>query len=356
MSNETTSALVPGVSALDHPALGLNDEAAGDDLWPQRLLCVVPGAGAAVGWVADDLDAQARVLRLEGPSAPTAVSTIGIHLEQTRHLGASLCDHGAGSVAVLHAGRGDGDGQQQAQGVDDEMAVAAFDLLAGIEAGHAALRGAARALRVDDGRRRLGIAAHAVSPLLAQPLVHGLKGAGRGPAAEGLVDPAPGRKTLGQQAPGAARANDVAARIDHVLARVLGRRTAPALTLEQIGHQRPFGLGQIGVHAAGAVLAPVGLRVADAQRHPASDCRALAGLALRLEPVDARLPQRLAYRHRAYLNARASMQFACHLLQRRTRLLTRDRAQRRDVLCVERGLAPRPTSIRPVVPRPDSGS
>src|SRR5574338_222718 len=316
MSNEATGALVPCVSALDDPALGLNDEAAGDEFRPQRLLRVVPGAGAAVAWVADDLDAQARVLRLDGLSALTAVSPIGVHLLQARHLGASLCDQRAGSVAVLHAGSGDGDGQQKAQGVDDDMASAA----------------------------------HAVSPLLAQPLVHGLKDAGRGPAAEGLVDPAPGRKTLGQQAPGAARANDVAARIDHVLARVLGRRAAPALTLEQIGHQRPFGIGQIGIHAAGAVLAPVGLRVSDAQRRPALDCRALAGLALRLEPVDARPPQRLAYRHRAHLSARASMQFACHLLQRRTWLLTRDRAQRRDVLCVERRLAPRSASIRPVVP------
>src|SRR5574338_779844 len=350
MSNEATGALVPCVSALDAPALGLNDEAAGDEFRPQRLLRVVPGAGAAVAWVADDLDAQARVLRLDGLSALTAVSPVGVHLLQARHLGASLWDQRAGSVAVLHAGSGDGDGQQQAQGVDDDMAFAALDLLACIEARHAALRGTARALRVDDGRRRLGIAAHAVSPLLAQPLVHGLKDAGRGPAAEGRVDPAPGRKTLGQQAPGAARANDVAARIDHVLARVLGRRAAPALTLEQIGHQRPFGIGQIGIHAAGAVLAPVGLRVSDAQRRPALDCRALAGLALRLEPVDARLPQRLAYRHRAHLSARASMQFACHLLQRRTWLLTRDRAQRRDVLCVERRLAPRSASIRPVVP------
>src|SRR5574338_216913 len=140
MSNEATGALVPCVSALDAPALGLNDEAAGDEFRPQRLLRVVPGAGAAVAWVADDLDAQARVLRLDGLSALTAVSPVGVHLLQARHLGASLCDQRAGSVAVLHAGSGDGDGQQQAQGVDDDMASAALDLLACIEARHAALR------------------------------------------------------------------------------------------------------------------------------------------------------------------------------------------------------------------------
>lgn len=68
------------------------------------------------------------------------------------------------SQLVLHAGRGDGDGQQQPQGVDNEIAFAPLDLFAGVEAGQAALRDAAGALRVNDGGRRLGVAAHAGAP------------------------------------------------------------------------------------------------------------------------------------------------------------------------------------------------
>lgn len=243
MGDEATSTLVPGVGALDHPALGLNDEAAGDKLGPQGLLRVLPGAGAAVAGVTDDFDAHARVRGLDRLRALTAVRGIGVELLEAGRLGSRLRDHVSRGIPILDAGRRDGDGQQQPQGVDDEMAFASLDLLAGVKAGHAALRGAACALRVDDGRRRLRVATHASAPLPTQSVVHRFEGAGRRPAAEGLVHPAPGRKALGQQAPGAARTDHVAARIEHALARVLGRRAAPALTLEQIRHQRPFGLG-----------------------------------------------------------------------------------------------------------------
>ena len=52
MGDETPSALVPGMRALDHPALGLDGGPAGDGLGPQRLLRVAPGAGAAGGGLA----------------------------------------------------------------------------------------------------------------------------------------------------------------------------------------------------------------------------------------------------------------------------------------------------------------
>lgn len=56
--------------ALGHPALGLNDEAAGDHLRPKRLLHVAPGADAEVARVADDLDVHVRMRGLDGPRAP----------------------------------------------------------------------------------------------------------------------------------------------------------------------------------------------------------------------------------------------------------------------------------------------
>ena len=79
-----------------------------------------------------------------------------------RDFGAGLGHDVYGRVAVLHARCGDRDGQQQAQGVDHQVALAPLDLLAGIEPGVATLRSAARALRVDDRGGWIGSPAHAV--------------------------------------------------------------------------------------------------------------------------------------------------------------------------------------------------
>jgi hypothetical protein len=47
--HEAARALAPGMSALDHPVLGLHHEAGGNNLRPQGLLRVWPSARAAVG-------------------------------------------------------------------------------------------------------------------------------------------------------------------------------------------------------------------------------------------------------------------------------------------------------------------
>ena len=49
VGDEAAGALVPGVSTLDDPALGLHDEAWGNRLGPQRGLSIAPIAGTAVG-------------------------------------------------------------------------------------------------------------------------------------------------------------------------------------------------------------------------------------------------------------------------------------------------------------------
>jgi len=52
-------------------------------------------------------------------------------------------------ILVLDVGGSESEGQQKAQCVDDEMAFAAFDFLAGVEPGADALGGAACALRIN---------------------------------------------------------------------------------------------------------------------------------------------------------------------------------------------------------------
>ena len=79
--------------------------------------------------------------------------------------------------------------------------------------------------------------------------------------------------------------------------RASGRRlTALPLALEKIGHQRPLGIGQVGVHAAGAVVAPMSIGVAHAQRRAALNGGTLRRSTQRLEPLDAGFPQRFTHR------------------------------------------------------------
>ena len=118
------------------------------------------------------------------------------------------------------------------------------------------------------------------------------------------------------------------------------RCAALPIALEQVGHQRPLRVGQVGVHATGAIGAAVSGGVAVASRRRALNRRALTGAAQRLEPLDTSLAQSLANRDGADLDASASQQLARHFVQRRARLLLRDRTQHRGVIGVQRGSAP----------------
>lgn len=66
----------------------------------------------------------------------------------------------------------DGEGGLAAIGAIGVEPLEPIDLLAGVEPGVAALGGATRTLRVDDGRCGLGSLADAAAPLLAQLAVH----------------------------------------------------------------------------------------------------------------------------------------------------------------------------------------
>ena len=61
------------MSALYDPALGLHDEALGNDFGPQGLLRVLPGAGAAVAGMAHDLPDDAVGL-FDGDGALAAIA------------------------------------------------------------------------------------------------------------------------------------------------------------------------------------------------------------------------------------------------------------------------------------------
>jgi hypothetical protein len=118
---EAPTAIEPGDGALDDPALGQELEARTIAAFDDLELPVRDGAedlfelGALIGAVADDLLKK----RKQSPH----------RLEQGRR-----------AVAVLHVGRMHLHAQQQAERVDEEMALLALDLLAGVIARRIDLR------------------------------------------------------------------------------------------------------------------------------------------------------------------------------------------------------------------------
>jgi hypothetical protein len=112
---QTAAAADPGEGSFDGPAFGEDDEAVAvgslDDF--QR-----PRAGFG-----DDLG-HFRSL----------VAAIGVDAFDERKGSAGLAQHSSGTVAVLYVGGMDDDAQEEAEGIDEDVALAAFDLLARVKA------------------------------------------------------------------------------------------------------------------------------------------------------------------------------------------------------------------------------
>lgn len=111
---EAAASTDPGEGPFDDPALGQEDEAvpvgALDDFELPR-----PGFG--------DNPRHLRPL----------VAAVGIDALDERKGSPSLPQHGGSPVAILNIGGMDDDAQQEAKGVDEDVALAAFDPLARVE-------------------------------------------------------------------------------------------------------------------------------------------------------------------------------------------------------------------------------
>jgi len=86
-------------------------------------------------------------------------------------------DQRDGAVAVLNVGAVDNHREQQAHGVDEDMAFAAFHLLARVIAARAAALGGLDRLAVDDAGGRTGLAALGFARRHDQRMVDALPGA-----------------------------------------------------------------------------------------------------------------------------------------------------------------------------------
>ena len=113
---QSTVSADPGQGAFDDPALGKNDEAvrvvALDDLQ-------LPGAGLGNG----------------GAGLGSLITGVGENaFEEREQAACAPIQDQFGAIAILNIGRMDGDIQEEAERVDEDMPLAARDFLAGVEA------------------------------------------------------------------------------------------------------------------------------------------------------------------------------------------------------------------------------
>lgn len=116
VSGEAPAAVQPAEGAFDDPALGEGDEALG-------------GTGPL-----DDLERRAGGLANGGGGVGALVAAVGDDAFQERKEPAHLLQHRQAAVAVLDVGRQDVHPEHQPERINDGMALAPFDLLAGVVA------------------------------------------------------------------------------------------------------------------------------------------------------------------------------------------------------------------------------
>src|SRR5262249_31450639 len=136
------------------------------------------------------------------------------------------------------------DGQQQAQAVHDDMALAAIDVLGVVPAAGLAARAAVHRLAVDAGGRPRPAGALGFTDPVAQPVVGGPQGAVVPPGVEVAPDGALGREVVGQVAPLAAGAQQVQDGVQDVTHRRLAG-AASGVHGDQGLDQGPLLVGQV---------------------------------------------------------------------------------------------------------------
>jgi len=122
----------PTAGAFDDPPMG-------EDHAPRHVVAAF-----------DDLQIPAEFAACRLDELP-GVAAIGLDFFQTR-LASCGSEHELRSIAILHAGCGDRNGDQQAERVDQGVSLAAFDLLPRVVAALATRLGRLRRLAVEEGR------------------------------------------------------------------------------------------------------------------------------------------------------------------------------------------------------------
>ncbi len=159
---------------------------------------------------------------------------------------------GLPGLPVGDRGRGHRHGQQESEGVDHDVPLAAVDLLPAIEApGRGRHRsGCLHRLRVDDAGRRLRIPARDHADPLTQPVVELGGQTLVPPAPEEGVDAVPRGEVHGHRPPGDTARDQVAHRVHHLPVAIALRLAAaslqPAGNRHRVAHDRPLRIAHVG--------------------------------------------------------------------------------------------------------------
>jgi hypothetical protein len=151
----------------------------------------------------------------------------------------------------------DADGEHEALGIDEQVALAPLDLLAAVVAPQAADAGSLDRLAVDDARTRLRIATQAHAYLFTQDRMEAFPGAVHAPLSKVVEDGLPRRKLVRQQAPGPADPHNVEDRVEDGAQTVLTGPPARCRRGKYGLDPRPFGVREVrkvssdsgGIHA-----------------------------------------------------------------------------------------------------------
>jgi hypothetical protein len=175
----------------------------------------------------------------------SGVTAIGEDMTQPRIERADRSEHARRAIAVLNIGFMHNEADEVSLRVGDDVTLAAFDFLAGVEAARAAAFRGLHRLAVDDA----GVRARFSSRLLArrhdQDVIDARKQAGARPSVEIALHRRVGRKLLRQLPPLAACRRHIQDRV-HDRAQIgFARSAEPRARRKQRLDQRPFGIRQM---------------------------------------------------------------------------------------------------------------
>src|ERR1700733_11093789 len=216
---EASASAEPGEGALDDPSARQELEA----FDPRRTL--------------DDFDRPWAAIVDGGAQLRAPVDAVCEDVAQAGETSAERAQQRHGAVRVLDVGLMDLAGQQEALGIGDDMALAAFDALAGIDPTRAATFGGRSTLAVDDGGRRGNVAPQHLAGTRHQPGVEPTPGAVVAPAVEIALHRRTRWEVGRQGAPLAAGGQNIKDRIDDH-AQIAGPRPAKPSRRRQKGFDR----------------------------------------------------------------------------------------------------------------------
>ena len=230
--------IIPNQTALVHqPAEGtLHHPAAGQHFETRQLVRTLDDFNVELGTPALDPVGKGR-------SALAAIDPEQAQpVKPDQHTG----QQGLRPVPFGDAGRRHVHAQEQAQCVDQQVALASFDPLGRIVTDRTTVGSGLHTLTVEDGRRGAAAFARGVAHAGPETGVESLPGVIPRPLPKDMVDGFPRGKTLGQQAPLNAPFDDIKNRVEDA-APVGGRSSAFLAHGEHGVEEGPLGIGQTGV-------------------------------------------------------------------------------------------------------------